>query len=30
MIHDIDVVLSVVKSAVKNINASGVAVVSDT
>lgn len=30
MIHDIDVVLSVVKSNVKNINASGVAVVSDT
>lgn len=30
MIHDIDVVLSVVKSAVKNVNASGVAVVSDT
>ena len=30
MIHDIDVVLSVVKSDVKNINASGVAVVSDT
>ncbi len=30
MIHDIDVVLSVVKSEVKNINASGVAVVSDT
>ncbi|CAN5599089.1 Gfo/Idh/MocA family oxidoreductase [soil metagenome] len=30
MIHDIDVVLSVVKSPVKNINASGVAVVSDT
>ena len=30
MIHDIDVVLSVVKSDVKQINASGVAVVSDT
>jgi predicted dehydrogenase len=30
MIHDIDVVISVVKSEVKNINASGVAVVSDT
>jgi predicted dehydrogenase len=30
MIHDIDVVLSVVKSAVKKISASGVAVVSDT
>jgi len=30
MIHDIDVVLSVVKSGVKKINASGVAVVSDT
>lgn len=30
MIHDIDIVLSVVKSDVKNINASGVAVVSDT
>ena len=30
MIHDIDIVLSVVKSKVKNINASGVAVVSDT
>lgn len=30
MIHDIDVVLSVVKSNVKKINASGVAVVSDT
>lgn len=30
MIHDIDAVLSVVKSSVKKINASGVAVVSDT
>lgn len=30
MIHDIDIVLSCVKSPVKNINASGVAVVSDT
>ncbi len=30
MIHDIDVVLSVVKSTVKKISASGVAVVSDT
>lgn len=30
MIHDIDIVLSVVKSKVKNIHASGVAVVSDT
>jgi predicted dehydrogenase len=30
MIHDIDIVLSVVKSAVKKISASGVAVVSDT
>ncbi len=30
MIHDIDIVLSVVKSRVKNINASGVAVVSET
>jgi predicted dehydrogenase len=30
MIHDIDIVLSVVKSAVKKIRASGVAVVSDT
>jgi predicted dehydrogenase len=30
MIHDIDIVLSVVKSPVKKINASGVAVVSDT
>lgn len=30
MIHDIDVVLSVVKSSVKKISASGVAVVSDT
>ncbi len=29
MIHDLDIVLSVVKSNVKNINASGVAVVSD-
>ena len=30
MIHDIDIILSVVKSKVKNISASGVAVVSDT
>ncbi|REJ80424.1 MAG: gfo/Idh/MocA family oxidoreductase [Bacteroidetes bacterium] len=30
MIHDIDVVLSVVRSRVKKINASGVAVISDT
>ena len=30
MIHDIDIVLSVVKSNIKNINASGVAVVSET
>ncbi|HRO76992.1 MAG TPA: Gfo/Idh/MocA family oxidoreductase [Crocinitomicaceae bacterium] len=30
MIHDIDIVLSVVKSKVKNVHASGVAVVSDT
>jgi len=30
MIHDIDIVLSVVKSPVKRINASGVAIVSDT
>ena len=30
MIHDIDIVLSVVKSPVKRIHASGVAVVSDT
>ena len=30
MIHDIDIVLSVVKSSVKKINTSGVAVVSDT
>ncbi len=30
MIHDIDIVLSVVKSNIKKINASGVAVVSDT
>ncbi len=30
MIHDIDVVLSVVKSKVKNISASGVSVISDT
>ena len=30
MIHDIDIVLSVVKSGIKKINASGVAVVSDT
>lgn len=30
MIHDIDIILSVVKSSVKKINASGVAVVSDT
>ncbi|MGD8781575.1 MAG: Gfo/Idh/MocA family oxidoreductase [Ignavibacteria bacterium] len=29
MIHDIDIILSLVKSEVKNINASGVAVVSD-
>lgn len=29
MIHDIDIILSLVKSKVKNINASGVAVVSD-
>ncbi|WP_294821300.1 Gfo/Idh/MocA family oxidoreductase [uncultured Flavobacterium sp.] len=30
MIHDIDVILSVVKSPVKHINASGVSVISDT
>jgi len=30
MIHDIDAILSVVKSEVKNINASGVAVISDS
>ncbi len=30
MIHDIDIILSVVNSAVKNINASGVAVISET
>ena len=30
MIHDIDIILSVVKSNVKNIHASGVAVISDT
>lgn len=30
MIHDIDVICSVVKSPVKNINASGVSVISDT
>jgi predicted dehydrogenase len=30
MIHDIDIVLSVVRSSIKKINASGVAVVSDT
>ncbi|MFN4763215.1 Gfo/Idh/MocA family protein [Gillisia sp. Q332] len=30
MIHDIDVILSLVKSEVKNINASGVSVISDT
>jgi len=30
MIHDIDIILSVVKSGIKNIHASGVAVVSDT
>nr|MBC8147337.1 Gfo/Idh/MocA family oxidoreductase [Bacteroidota bacterium] len=30
MIHDIDIVLSVVKSNIKKINASGVAIVSDT
>ena len=30
MIHDIDAILSVVKSPVKNINASGVAVISDS
>ncbi len=30
MIHDIDVILSVVKSKVKNISASGVSVISDT
>lgn len=30
MIHDIDIILSIVKSDIKSINASGVAVVSDT
>lgn len=30
MIHDIDIILSLVKSEVKNINASGVSVISDT
>ena len=30
MIHDIDIILSVVKSKVKNINASGVSIISDT
>ena len=30
MIHDIDIILSVVKSKVKNITASGVSVISDT
>ncbi|MBE7630156.1 Gfo/Idh/MocA family protein [Tenacibaculum piscium] len=30
MIHDIDIILSVVKSKVKNVHASGVAVISDT
>lgn len=30
MVHDIDIVLSVVKSSVKKINASGVSIVSDT
>ncbi len=30
MIHDIDIILSLVKSSVKNINASGVAVMTDT
>ena len=30
MIHDIDIILSVVKSKVKNINASGVSVISET
>lgn len=30
MIHDIDIILSVVKSTVKNISASGVSVISDT
>lgn len=30
MIHDIDIILSVVKSKVKKINASGVAIISDT
>lgn len=30
MIHDIDIILSVVKSPIKSINASGVAVISDT
>ncbi|GAA4282326.1 Gfo/Idh/MocA family protein [Gaetbulibacter aestuarii] len=30
MIHDIDIILSIVKSKIKNISASGVAVISDT
>ena len=30
MIHDIDIILSIVKSKVKNVNASGVSVISDT
>jgi len=30
MIHDIDIILSIVKSKVKNVSASGVAVISDT
>jgi predicted dehydrogenase len=30
MIHDIDIILSVVKSKVKNVHASGVSVISDT
>ena len=30
MIHDIDIILSVVKSPIKNIEASGVAVISET
>jgi hypothetical protein len=30
MIHDIDVILSVVQSKVKNISASGVSVISET
>jgi predicted dehydrogenase len=30
MIHDIDIILSVVKSKVKNVHASGIAVISDT